>query len=183
MATAGFKQAFRPRREHHTAQVNAGAGAARAAQQSGFWICIQHHHRLVEPLFKTARDNSHNARVPVLTLDEQQRRVGLVLRFRCRQGLRVNSTLDGLAILVEALQAHRQRCRFLCIGGAQQTQRQIRDANPARRIQSRANRKARILHLRRAFDPGDASQRQQARVARLRPDFQPLAHQSAVQPG
>jgi hypothetical protein len=128
--------------------------------------------------FRRAGDDADDAGMPAATGDDQQA-VAFAL-FCPLFGRLLDQHLDRPALLVQPVELGGDRARFLGVAAGQQPNTEVGLADPAARIDARAERKAEIAAGWRLHQPRRLGERDEPEVLAARHHFQPLGDKGAV---
>src|SRR5580704_19059704 len=133
MAAAVHQQAGLAGCDHRRAEIDAAYGAARALAEIA--IHADHEGRPAVAFDQPARHDADHADMPAFALDHQRRGQALAVRsveaLDAADRLVQNLALDGAALGVELVEAHRQRAYLVRIVARQQTRTEIGLPYPA----------------------------------------------------
>ena len=183
VAAALDEQPRLDRGAHRLAEIDAGdraAGPDRMSAGEG-----QREGRAVEPLLEPRGENADDARRPVLAR-HHHRRAPLVEAERGQRlglGLRQRGDLDLLAGAVQPVELGGDGARLEVVRRRQEPRAEARVADPAARVDPRADQEAEMIGPRRPVRAGDVEQGREARPAALPHHLEPLDDEGAVEAG
>ena len=137
----------------------------------------------LEPLDKTAGDETDDALVPLGRAQNQHRQFGIGVDHHAGfdHGRIEHGLLDRLALAIELVEQRRDLAGFQNVRGRQQPGAERRVADAATGVDARSQNEAERVGRRRRVQRGHVEQGAHAEVAPLAHDLQSLGHEGAIE--